>query len=119
MVREILSYKCRKCGQLHYPYRMRCKKCGHTEWEGADVVFDLVPLPKDGKLLTFTHVYALPPDFEAVSLTLGIVELEGGMRMTGQLRCDKPEMGMKLRGRVEVVRADQYNKIYGMVFYPA
>jgi hypothetical protein len=39
--------------------------------------------------------------------------------MTGQLRCDKPEMGMKVRGRVEVVRADQYNKIYGMVFYPA
>jgi uncharacterized protein len=119
MVRDILAYKCRKCGQLHYPYRMRCKKCGHVEFVGADVVFDTEPLPKDGKLLTFTNVYALPSDFEAVSLSLGIVELSNGMRILGQLRCESPKTGMKVRGNVEVVRSDQYNKFYGMVFYPA
>lgn len=119
MQRDILAYKCRKCGQLHYPYRMRCKKCGHTEWEGPDVVFDIEPLPKEGKLLTFTRAYALPADFETVSLTLGIVELSNGMRLTGQLRCEEPVIGMKVRGQVEVVRRDEYNKQYGMVFYPA
>jgi len=119
MQRDILAYKCRKCGELHYPYRMRCKKCGHTEWEGADVVFDVEPLPKDGKLLTFTQVYALPPDFAAVSLSLGIVELSNGMRITGQLRCPTPEIGMAVRGKVEVVREEDYKKFFGMVFYPA
>jgi uncharacterized protein len=119
MQREILAYKCKKCGQLHYPYRMRCKKCGHVEFRGADVVFDTEPLPRDGRLLTFTHVYALPPDFEAVSLTLGIVELSNGMRLTGQLRCDQPTIGMKLRGQVEVVRREDYKQYFGMVFYPA
>ncbi len=119
MQRAILGYKCRKCGQVHYPYRMRCKKCGHTPWVGADVVFDPVPLPADGKLLTFTRVFALPPDFEAVSLSLGIVELSNGMRLTGQLRCEEPKIGMKVIGRVEVVRTEDYKKYHGVVFYPA
>ena len=28
MALEIYAYKCKKCGQLHYPFRMVCKKCG-------------------------------------------------------------------------------------------
>jgi uncharacterized protein len=119
MQRDILAYKCRKCGHLHYPYRMRCKKCGHVEFEGADVVFDTVPMPKEGKLLTFSKVYALPPDFEAVSLTLGIIELSNGMRVLGQVRCDEPVIGMPMKCEVEVVRRDEYHQYHGMVFYPA
>lgn len=117
MIREILGYKCRKCGTVHYPNRTRCKKCGHTEWEKGNVVYDTVPLPKNGKLLTFTHAYALPPQFELVRLTLGIVELDGGQRITGQLKIDDPKIGMRVKGKVEVVRKDDYKKDYGMVFY--
>jgi len=119
MQRDILAYKCRRCGNLHYPYRMRCRKCGHVEFVGADVVFDVVPLPKNGKLLTFTELYALPPDFEVVNISLGIVELENGMRITGRLKIPEPKMGMKVRGAIEVVRQDEYTKHYGMVFYEA
>ena len=87
MALEIYAYKCKKCGQLHYPYRMVCKKCGKN-----DVFeFDTVPLPKKGKLLTFTTVYNLPPDFNVAKLGLGIVELENGMRITGQLKIAEPE----------------------------
>ena len=53
--------------------------------------FDTVPLPKKGKLLTFTTVYNLPPDFNVAKLGLGIVELENGMRITGQLKIAEPE----------------------------
>ena len=74
MALEIYAYKCKQCGQLHYPYRMVCKKCGKNEV----FEFDTVPLPRKGKLLTFTTVYNLPPDFNVAKLGLGIVELENG-----------------------------------------
>jgi uncharacterized OB-fold protein len=118
MERNILGYKCRKCGHVHYPYRTRCRKCGHVEFEKGSIVMDTVPLPKNGKLLTYTQLYALPPDFEAVKLSLGIVELDGGQRITGQLKIAEPKTGMRVRGAVEVVREDGYKKHYGMVFYP-
>ena len=119
MIRDILGYKCRKCGTVQYPNRTRCKKCGHTEWEKGNIVYDTVPLPKTGKLLTFTHLYALPPEFEVVSLGLGIVELDDGTRITGQVKIDKPKIGMKVKGKVELVRKDEYKKHYGVVFYPS
>ena len=107
---KILGYKCLKCGHVHYPGRTRCRKCGHDE-------FETVPLPGKGKLLTYTHLYTLPPDFDVPFISLGIVELENGTRMTGQLRIEKPKTGMKVKGKVEVVRKDDYNKYHGMVFY--
>ncbi len=112
---EIYAYKCRKCGHLHYPYRMVCKNCkanAHNE-------FDPVPLPRKGKLLTYTTVYNLPPDFAVPTLGLGIVELENGIRITGQLKIPKPKTGMAVEGKVEVVRQGTYKKNYGMVFYAA
>jgi hypothetical protein len=119
MQKEILGYKCKKCGHVQYPYRTRCRKCGETVFEGNDIVFDTVPLPRDGKLLTYTELYALPPEFEVVKLTLGIIELTGGQRVTGQLKVDKPKIGMKLHAEVEIVRKDAYSKNWGFVFYAA
>ncbi len=115
MEREIYGYRCRRCGHLHYPYHMVCKNCGENEHNE----FDLVPLPKDGTLVTFTELYSLPAEFEVPKLLLGVVELSNGMRMTGQLRIDEPRVGMKVRGRVEVVRRSEYDRYYGMVFYEA
>ncbi|OFZ83132.1 MAG: hypothetical protein A2583_12910 [Bdellovibrionales bacterium RIFOXYD1_FULL_53_11] len=112
MEKSILGYKCTKCAQVHYPNRTLCRKCGHNE-------FTTLPLPKSGKLLTFTHLYTLPADFEVTSIGLGIVELDGGTRITGQLEIEKPEIGMKVRGDVKMVRNDGYNNYYGMVFYRA
>jgi uncharacterized OB-fold protein len=109
MERKILGYKCKSCGIVHYPYRMLCKKCGHEQ-------FEAVPLPTSGKLVTFTHLYTLPGDFEVVNLTLGIVDLGDGVRVTGQLEIPSPEIGMKVRGTVKKVRADGYNTHYGMIF---
>jgi uncharacterized OB-fold protein len=112
---EIVGYRCKKCGQLHYPYRMVCKKCGENEHNE----FDPVPLPKKGKLLSYTFVYNLPGDYSVAKLGLGIVELENGLRMTGQIRIPKPEAGMAVRGEVEEVRSETYDRYFGMVFYEA
>jgi uncharacterized OB-fold protein len=115
MARDVYAYKCQKCGELHYPYRMRCKGCGDNDWEE----FDPVPLPKEGKLLTFTRVYNLPGDFEVATLGLGIVELVNGMRMTAQIEIEEPRIGMDVVGSVEVVRRDLYDAYHGMVFREA
>jgi uncharacterized protein len=112
---DILGYKCKKCGQLHYPYRMVCKKCGENEHNE----FDVVPLPRKGKLVTFTFLHNPPADFMVVKLPLGIVELENGIRITGQLKIPKPKIGMAVQGEVEVVRESGDGKNYGMVVYPA
>jgi uncharacterized OB-fold protein len=113
MKREIYAYRCRRCGHLHYPYRMVCRNCGENEHNE----FDPVPLPKSGTLVTFSEVYALPAEYEVPKLALGIVALPNGLRITGQLRVEKPRVGMKLRGEVEVVRSEAYDDYYGMVFY--
>ena len=109
---EIYAYQCKKCGHLHYPYRMVCKSCHQNEHNE----FDPVPLPKKGRLLTFTILHNLPPDYAVAKLTLGIVELENGIRITGQLKIDDPRIGMDVSGSVEVVRSTEFSRRYGMVF---
>ncbi|MEA2000802.1 MAG: OB-fold domain-containing protein [Actinomycetota bacterium] len=115
MAREIYAYKCRLCGTMHYPFRMVCKGCKQNDF----FEFDTVPLPKSGKLLTFTTVYNLPAQYDVATLGLGIVELENGMRMLGQLEIDDPKIGMSVTGRVDVVRKETYDNYYGMVFTAA
>ena len=112
MAREIYAYECTECGTLHYPFRMRCKNCGELE----PFQFKTVPLPKRGKLLTFTKVYNLPAEFEVPTLGLGIVELDNGLRITGQLEVEDPKIGMAVEGEVKVVRKSAYDQFYGMVF---
>ena len=113
MKREIYAYKCRRCGHLHYPYRMVCQSCGENEHNE----FDPVPVPKSGTLLSFTELYNPPADYEVPTLGLGVVELEGGLRITGQVKIGEPRIGMKVRGEVEVVRTGEYDRYWGMVFY--
>lgn len=115
MALEIYAYKCKKCGHLHYPFRMVCNKCKENDYFG----FDIVPLPKKGKLLTFTQVYNLPPAFEVEKLGLGIVELENGLRIMGQIQIPEPKIGMEVKGEVQIVRRDDYDHYYGMVFTKA
>ena len=115
MQRDIYAYKCRKCGHLHYPFRMVCRQCRQNGF----FEFDIEPLPKRGRLLTYTKVYNLPAEFEVPTLGLGIVELENGVRITGQLDVEDPTMGMAVQGEVNVVRKSAYDQFYGMVFRAA
>ena len=115
MAREIYAYRCRRCDTMHYPFRMACSGCKQNDF----FEFDTVPLPKSGKLLTFTRVHNLPAQYEVATLGLGIVELENGMRMLGQLEVDEPVIGMPVQGTVEIVRREPYDDYYGMVFRAA
>ncbi|MFZ5950405.1 MAG: Zn-ribbon domain-containing OB-fold protein [Candidatus Rifleibacteriota bacterium] len=109
---SILGYKCSKCGTIHYPNRAVCRKCRNEQ-------FTVEPLPEKGKLLTFTHLYNPSGDFDVAILDLAIVELSNGVRITGQMKIDKPEIGMKVVGKIEKVRKSGYKSYKGMVFYKA
>jgi len=115
MQREVYAYKCQKCGTLHYPFRMVCKNCRSNDY----FEFDTEPLPRKGKLVTFTFIHNLPAEFEVARLGLGIVELENGIKVTGQVDIDDPKLGMPVVGSVEVVKRDAYDNRYGFVFRAA
>jgi uncharacterized OB-fold protein len=115
MERQVLAYRCRSCATLHYPFRMRCKQCGNLEF----FEFDPEPLTLHGRLLTFTRVHNLPAEYEVETLGLGVVELDEGVRLTGQLDVAEPAMGMEVTGTVEVVRHETYDDYWGVVFRAA
>ena len=115
MQRRIYGYRCRACGALHYPFRMRCRNCGNLEF----FEFDPEPLPTTGTLVTFTHVHNLPAEYEVERLGLGVVELEDGISVVGQLDIEEPNMGMSVAGEVAVVRREKYTDYWGYVFHAA
>lgn len=115
MTRHVYAYRCQKCATVHYPFRMRCKECGENDLFG----FDPVPLPPQGTLITFTHVHNLPAEYEVERLGLGIVELENGVRVLGQLDIDHPSLGMAVVADIRIVRRETYDDYYGMVFNAA
>lgn len=115
--RDLLGYKCNKCGTVHYPYRMVCRKCGHVLQDLLEKdPYEIVPLPRKGRLLTFTVLHTLPGDFEMPEMSLGVVELENGVRVTGRLDIDAPKIGMKVAARVDEVRREAYAASHGFVF---
>jgi len=114
-MREINAYRCRRCGTLHYPFRMVCKECKENDF----FEFDPVPLPRTGRIVTWTRIYNLPAEFEVPTLGVAVVELDNGLRMLGQIDIADPQIGMEVVGSVQVVRRDAYESRYGMVFRAA
>jgi len=113
MKRHVYGYQCPKCGVINYPYRFFCKGCKKTAYDE----FVEVPLPTNGKLLTWTELYTPTGAYEVATLGLCIVELENGVRVTGQLELDRPKLGMKVKGEVKEIRKDPYETYHGFVFH--
>ncbi len=109
MAHEVDAAKCRKCGTLSYPTHFTCPKCQGTK-------FDAVPVAGEGKLLTWTRAYALPLDYSDLYITLGIVEMDMGVRATGRLEIAEPEIGARVRARIDKVREINGKDITGLVF---
>ncbi len=112
MARDIQAARCGQCGKLSYPTHFYCPACGETKFES-------VPVEGEGTLVTFTRAYALPLDYEVLYLTLGIVEMDQGIRATGQLDIAEPVMGMRVRATVAPVRDIGGRDVYGLRFVAA
>jgi uncharacterized protein len=112
MAATVNAAKCKNCGKLSYPTHFYCPSCRGTAFESA-------PVTGEGKLLTWTRVYALPLDYEDLYITLGIVELDMGVRATGRLNIAEPKIGARVRAGLGVVRDIGGRDVTGLVFTEA
>jgi len=109
---KVYGAKCTSCGTVNYPARAVCRNCRSESFEPIEV-------GGEGKLLTYTDVYALAIDYETRYLRLAIVELDNGIRVTGQLLDDDPKLGKRVRSTIGVVRKPGEVSIMGLQFVPA
>lgn len=87
--------KCSKCGYITFPPRLICPECGNKKFE------DYI-LKDTGKILTYTTIEVGPSEFaDQVPYTVGIVELDDGVRITTQLADAEPGK-IKIGGRVRL-----------------
>lgn len=115
---KVYAYKCPSCKTLYHPAPMICKKC-HTRRDPSNVFFsewDKVVLQGKCKLLTWTRVYALPEGYEIPYLDFGIVQFKNGIKASGRLRVENPKNGMDLNAKVDVIRKEGTNPVYGLIF---
>jgi uncharacterized OB-fold protein len=106
----VTGHKCQSCGYVMYPSHFRCLHCGGREFE------EIEP-GETGKLVTYTEIFNLPWGIDERSRTIGIVEFEGGVKAMGQIKADKPKIGMKLRADWAPVRVIAGEEVYGLTFY--
>ena len=90
---KLMAGKCLKCGKIHLPPRPLCDNCYSTE-------FQWVEISGEGKLLTYSVIHVAPPQFQSLTpYTVGIIELEGGLKIPGMIQNLKQEqlkIGMPL-----------------------
>jgi uncharacterized OB-fold protein len=111
MSEKVYGAKCTSCGTVNYPQRFVCSKCRNE-------TFEPIVIEGEGEVLTFTDVYALAIDYETRYLRLAIVRLDSGVRVTGQLVDDEPELGKRVKTTIGVVRVQGGREIHGLQFVP-
>jgi uncharacterized OB-fold protein len=76
---QLMAAKCNRCGKIHLPPRPVCDYCYGTEFSWLEV-------SGKGKLLTYTIIHVAPPQFQPLApYTVGIVELESGLKLPGMV----------------------------------
>jgi uncharacterized OB-fold protein len=88
--------KCKKCGFVSFPPRLICPQCRNREFEEAK-------LADKGKVLTFTVIRVPPRQFvDQAPYAVGIVELDDGVKLTGQIvDCDFEDLKIGQRVKIE------------------
>ncbi len=106
------------CNEVSFPPRAVCASCGGRE----SVVY---PLPREGKLLSFSVLQSAPPDFALdPPYAVGLIELSDGTRLTAQVTgtdLENLHEGMAVRYAFRKVQQDGEagTLLYGYKFVPA
>ena len=105
------SGKCKKCGYISFPKRLVCPECGSSEFENIN-------LSGKGKLVTFTIIRVAPEGFEdQAPYAIGIVELDEGIRVMGQVAdCEPDKLKIGDRLTTQFRRMSEEGKT-GMIIY--
>lgn len=109
--------KCKKCGSIHFPARLICPDCGSKE-------FETIKLSGKGELVTYTVTRVAPFGFgDLAPYAVGIVKLDEGIRVMGQITdCDPEELKIGDRLATQFRRINEEGKtgmiMYGFKFVP-
>lgn len=109
--------RCTACGNILFPPRMKCPKCGSEALEKYK-------LPQKGKLMTYTIVRSPPKGFEKMTpYVLGMVKLDDGTIVTVQITDVQPNqvsIGMQVEGVFRKISEDGESGIieYALKFRP-
>jgi len=88
--------KCTKCGNILFPPRLICPKCGNKKFKNVN-------LKDEGKLLTYTVIRVASDKFsKETPFAVGIVETKDGVRLTTQIVDVDPEK-LKIGQKVKLV----------------
>jgi uncharacterized OB-fold protein len=103
--------KCTACGEVHFPPRRVCMKCGKRE-------FTTVALPDTGKVVTWTVIRVAPDEFtDLAPYAVCLVELDNGTRLMSQLvDVDLEEIKMDMPVKIEFRRIRD-DGAAGVLFY--
>jgi uncharacterized OB-fold protein len=90
---KLMAGKCQKCGKIHLPPRLLCDNCFSQDFQWLQV-------SGKGKLLTYTVIHVAPQQFQnLIPYSVGIVELESGLKIPGMLQSitqEKLKIGVEL-----------------------
>lgn len=92
--KRLMAAKCNECGTVLLPPKPMCTKClsTHLKW---------IELEGAGKLLSYTVIHIAPEQFQSITpYSVGIVELQNGLRLPGMIRGVDPKevrVGMNLK----------------------
>lgn len=103
--------KCKACGRVHFPPRQACPYCGSRDLEPID-------LPKRGKLISYTTVYAVPEGAKEYSpIYVGLIDL-GVTKVVAELTDITDPSKLKKGLEVEaVLRRTRVDREAGLIYY--
>ena len=113
-MKEVVAYKCKGCGKIHYPFHDRCLACRSREFQEIEAA-------GDAKLLTYTQIFNLPWGFDERFLVIGVGEFENGVKAMGQIKADSLDglkLGMNVKPSWEPIRVVYGEDVYGLRFEP-
>jgi uncharacterized OB-fold protein len=103
--------KCTQCGQIYFPPRLACSACKNRK-------FEQVNLPDEGRIATYTVIRTPASQFKDLApFALGLVELEGGVRLMCQITdCDPETLAIDQKVRLEFRKIQEDGKA-GVICY--
>lgn len=109
---RLVGSKCKKCGKVYFPQRVFCNACKSEDLEEYK-------FKEEGKIIAFTKIHVAPSGFEhRVPYYIGIIELEKGVRITGEVigEEEKIKIGAKVKAVFRKIFEDGKNGIihYGL-----
>ena len=118
---KLMGTECGNCGKRYFPPRIICPQC-HRK---SVVKMKDVKFTGSGEVVTYSVIHNAPKAFEMqVPYVIAIIELEEGVRATGQIiDCEVADVkiGMKVSASFRKIGEDGKSGViyYGYKFKPA